>query len=181
MKEMVNAFSDYARSPKINTASMDINTLVHDVVELYRGHKNISLSLDLAPQLSPVQADTGRLRQVFHNLIKNAIEAMEQTDNATIAISTTPCPARSSMVCIQIQDNGPGIPDVLRDKLFEPYVTNKEKGSGLGLAVVKKILEEHGGSISVESSPDHGTRFTLALPVDQQARAAPANFQRNQA
>ena len=179
MKEMVNAFSEYARSPQVSTTRMNINSLVHDVLEMYRGHQNITLRLQLEPDLPPVQADAGRLRQVFHNLIKNAIEAMEQTDNAAITVSTGISHAQSSMVCVRIQDNGPGIPEELRDKLFEPYVTNKEKGSGLGLAVVKKILEEHGGSISVDSNPDHGTRFTLSLPVDQQGRAAPSDTQRN--
>ena len=173
MKEMVNAFSEYARSPKTRTASMDINALAHEVLEMYRGHRNVALSLQLQPDLPPVQADAGRLRQVFHNLIKNAIEAMEKTEHAAVTISTKLSRAQTSMVCVRIQDNGPGIPEELRDKLFEPYVTNKEKGSGLGLAVVKKILEEHGGGISVDSNPDHGTRFTLSLPVDQEGRVAP--------
>jgi len=171
MKEMVNAFSEYARSPKVSTRTMDINTLARDVVELYRGHKEIALKLDLAADLPPVKADAGRLRQVFHNLIKNAIEAMDSTDTPTITVSSGQSDSQISMVCVRIADNGPGIPDVLRDKLFEPYVTNKEKGSGLGLAVVKKILEEHGGGISVDSSAENGTRFTLSLPVDQEGRA----------
>ena len=174
MKEMVNAFSEYARNPKVDTCSMDINALVRDVVELYRGHQRLSLTLDLADDLPPVQADAGRLRQVFHNLIKNAIEAMEHSDDddAAITISSGSSHTQTSMVCVRIEDNGPGIPDELRDKLFEPYITNKEKGSGLGLAVVKKILEEHGGKISVDSNPDRGTRFTLSLPVDQQGTVA---------
>jgi len=173
MKEMVNAFAEYARSPKVATRSMDINALVREVADLYRGHREITLSLSLQPELPPVRADAGRLRQVLHNLIKNAIEAMEDTPTASIDISTETSPTRSGLLCVRIQDNGPGIPDELRDKLFEPYVTNKEKGSGLGLAVVKKILEEHGGGISVDSSAEHGTRFTLSLPVDRDVITPP--------
>jgi len=178
MKEMVNAFSEYARSPKLNSRAMDLNGLVKEVAEMYRGHSGVALAMQLAPQLPLVKADAGRLRQVLHNLIKNAIEAMEDmpadaTPTITIA-SDIAMPAGSlpaSMVVLSIADNGPGIPKDLREHLFEPYVTNKEKGSGLGLAVVKKILEEHGGDICVDSGPDQGTRFTLRLPIDQQTRA----------
>ena len=166
MKEMVNAFSDYARSPKLQTISMDLNGLVHEVVDLYRAQRKVSLKLDLFDPLPPVLADAGRLRQVLHNLIKNAQEALEDTPAPVISVASRRPPGDiCNCIELTISDNGPGIPAELSDHLFEPYVTNKEKGSGLGLAVVKKILEEHGGNITVDSPAGQGARFTLRLPT----------------
>jgi signal transduction histidine kinase len=112
-----------------------------------------------------VEVDRGRLRQVLHNLVKNALEANPQ--DTSIAV-TTRYLAESNFECVELrmQDQGEGIPEHLLDQIFEPYVTTKTKGTGLGLAIVKKIVEEHGGMVWIENNP--GACVVIRLPVAPQ-------------
>ncbi|MDM8559449.1 ATP-binding protein [Candidatus Parabeggiatoa sp. HSG14] len=146
MKEMVNAFSDYARSPSLVMQPLNLNQLIEEVLGLYQ---QIPINTLFEQALPNIKADHGRLRQVLHNLIKNALEA-KPTDNS-ITISTRYL-ADSCFECIELRlsDRGPGIPKSLLDKIFEPYVTTKTKGTGLGLAIVKKIIDEHSGTVWIE-------------------------------
>lgn len=150
MKTMVNAFSEYARTPSLQLQSTDLNKLLTEIVELYRANKQavtIQLDLEALPEL---MLDTHRMRQVFVNLIKNALEALEEHAQPRILKITTRV-TENDEVLIRIADNGPGIDESLLPEIFEPYVSNKAKGSGLGLAIVKKIIEEHSGSITVRN------------------------------
>lgn len=172
MQEMVKAFSDYARAPELERDEVDLNTVVSDVLELYRGGEGIVIALDLDPELPPVAADAGRLRQLLHNLVKNALETGGHEGAVRLEVGTR-CEreAQCRYVELRLRDNGPGFPEAVRSQLFEPYVTTKPKGTGLGLAIVKKIVEEHGGVLQAENAPDGGAQVTIRLP----ARAAVRN------
>ena len=167
MKEMVNAFSSYAQPVSMNIDNVDLNQLLADVIELHKGHNEpVEIKLSLDDSITPMMLDSGRIRQVFNNLIVNATQALKDTDHAQLRVSTQAgAGKKTNIVTIRFEDNGPGIQKELLDNLFEPYVTSKEKGSGLGLAIVKKIIDEHGGTIWVENMKNCGSCFTIQLPV----------------
>jgi len=174
MKEMVNAFSDYARAPDMEIVSVDLNHLVIEVAELYRVREiPVAIDLSLDPLVVAVEADAGRLRQILHNLIRNALEALEGQDDAVLRITTRGTEEfELRAVFIMVEDNGPGIPPDSVDRIFDPYVTSKPKGTGLGLAIVKKLVEEHGGWVEASNRAEGGLRITIALPADEDARSA---------
>lgn len=167
MKEMVNAFAEYARAPKMQLAPLDLNRRISEVLDLYRGaDAPMELIEQLDPKMPQVEADPGRLRQLLHNVIKNASEAMTGQPGAQLVVSTQ-CleEAEQPFVELRIRDNGPGFPEEMHGQIFEPYVTTKHKGTGLGLAIVKKIVEEHGGVISGENPPQGGACIVIRLPL----------------
>ncbi len=166
MKSMVNAFTDYARPPSLNAQPVDINAMLYDILELYRENEpDITLRLELDESIPKIQADSVRLRQLIHNLIKNAIEAIP--GRGWISLKTN-CIEEYGCQYIElaVQDNGAGVDEGILDTLFDPYVTTKSTGNGLGLAIVKKIVEEHGGRVWMENTGNEGARITLRLPVD---------------
>jgi len=173
MKAMVNAFSEYARPAQLHIQSVNLNQLVQDVVELYKGRTNpVRYQLNLDAALPVLQADPGQLRQVLHNLLLNATDALAATDNPTMEIATrTVDEPHGRFVELYVRDNGPGFAPSVLDHLFEPYVTTKDKGTGLGLAIVKKVVEEHNGTLWAGTLKDGGAAFTIRLPADV-ARAA---------
>jgi nitrogen fixation/metabolism regulation signal transduction histidine kinase len=164
LKSMVNAFSDYAKTPAVNLQLADLNNLVQDTAELYKANeKQADIQLELAPHLPKLRLDTNRMRQLLVNLIKNALEALDDTSmKGCITLKTT---LYAHYVQLDIADNGPGIPTELLPRLFEPYVTSKHKGTGLGLAIVKKIVEEHAGSISAHNNPEKGAMISIQFPL----------------
>jgi len=170
LKEMVKAFSDYARMPNLDLKPTDLNSVIEEVLDLYR-HEHFSCRFEVQYDSSApvIDADDGRLRQLLHNLIKNSLEAMGEQTGALLQISTR-CMEKDAckFVEIRISDNGPGIPEEVIGQLFEPYITTKPKGSGLGLAIVKKIIEEHGGMIWAENNENGGARIVIRLPVNKQ-------------
>jgi nitrogen fixation/metabolism regulation signal transduction histidine kinase len=161
MKDMVNAFSDYARTPRMNKTALNLNQLIQEVLELYH-HSNIKIKTVFDDNLPKFNADRGRLRQVLHNLIKNGLEAKPINNKITIS---TFYQTNNGYKCIEIriQDQGPGIAKELIDKIFEPYITTKQKGTGLGLAIVKKIIEEHNGTVWIENTS--GACVVIRLPT----------------
>jgi two-component system, NtrC family, nitrogen regulation sensor histidine kinase NtrY len=169
MQEMVKAFSEYARAPKLELRSVDLNALINEVLDLYRDHVPVRWGLHLQTGLPAVEADVGRFRQLLHNLFKNALEALAERDDGRITI-TTLCVEESGFpfVELRVDDNGPGFPAGLLGRLFEPYVTTKPKGTGLGLAIVKKIVDEHGGMIMAENTHD-GACVVIRLPLETSA------------
>jgi nitrogen fixation/metabolism regulation signal transduction histidine kinase len=174
MKEMVNAFSDYARAPDMEIVKVDLNQLVAEVAELYRVREiPVKIKLDMDPDIIAVEADAGRLRQILHNLIRNAVEALEGQEKAALKVTTRGTREFDiRAVFIMVEDNGPGIPPDSVDRIFDPYVTSKPKGTGLGLAIVKKLVEEHGGWVEASNRAEGGARMTIALPADEDARSA---------
>ncbi len=174
MKEMVNAFSEYARAPEMDVSRFDLNQLIGEVAELYRAQHG-QPRLRLSPGALEIEADRGRLRQILHNLLANAIEALEGVSDAAICVETHRVDREEggqpvSAVEIIVEDNGPGFrPDVI-GQVFDPYVTTKSKGTGLGLAIVKKIVEEHGGKIEADNIRTGGARVRIELPLTASAR-----------
>jgi nitrogen fixation/metabolism regulation signal transduction histidine kinase len=167
MKGMVNAFSQYAHSPSFDVARFDLNALISEIAEMYR-HQERPLTLDvrLAQYLPAIEADAGRIRQVLHNLMRNALEATEQQADARIEIRTRLHDHTGrEAVEIAVADNGPGFLDDIVERAFDPYVTSKPKGTGLGLAIVKKLVEEHGGQIRVRNRDQGGAEVLISLPV----------------
>jgi PAS domain S-box-containing protein len=171
MKQMVNAFSEYARTPRMEITRVDLNALITELAELYAHHdKPLAIALALSPDLPHIEADAGRLRQVLHNLLRNALEAMEHQDEARVDISTRRVvSAGSELIEIKIADNGPGFLSDVVHQAFEPYVTSKPKGTGLGLAIVKKLIEEHGGQINARNREQGGAEISILIPISVDA------------
>ncbi|MEE1539685.1 MAG: ATP-binding protein, partial [Arenicellales bacterium] len=164
LMQMVNEFANYARPVEMNPIEVDLNELIGDVIELHRNSQQVvNYHLELDGSIPMLMLDTGRLRQIMNNLIINALDALENSDDPTITITTTLAGKGDGWVEISIQDNGPGIPDNLLDQVFEPYVTSKPKGTGLGLAIVTRIVEELGGVIRAYNN-SLGAMMTIALP-----------------
>jgi len=160
LKGMVDAFSQYARTPDMQLQPLDLNQLVRDVLALYEGHKSV-VALSLDESLPPVLGDAARLRQVIHNLLQNAEQAVSSTTAARIRLHTA---VDGNAALLQVSDNGPGFPPEILARAFEPYVTTKAKGTGLGLAIVKKIIEEHNGSIQLSNAGGAGAQVRIRLP-----------------
>jgi nitrogen fixation/metabolism regulation signal transduction histidine kinase len=173
MKQMVNAFSDYARAPAMELASFDLNLLVTEVSDLYRAQgTGVQIRLFLDEHLGPVEADRGRIRQILNNLLTNAFEALESHKDGTVVVETRRTAiAGHPVLDLVVSDNGPGFQREIIGQMFDPYVTSKAKGTGLGLAIVKKIVEEHGGRIEAENARGGGARVRILLPLDDAARA----------
>jgi nitrogen fixation/metabolism regulation signal transduction histidine kinase len=165
MKSMVNDFSDYAKPPQMAAKPVELEHLVREVIDLYRGSQGIKFVVEMHASEARVEADPLRIRQVVHNLLKNAIEALEGVSDAEVSlISKVVKLDEHPNYEFRVQDNGPGIPKEMKQQLFEPYVTTKQKGTGLGLAIVKKIVEEHGGIIWAENC-DKGACMVMQLPM----------------
>ena len=172
MKEMVNAFSDYARAPDIDLNKFDIDALVHEVVDLYRAQeRDVSIFLKTASNMPEVEADIGRVRQILHNLLRNSVEALEHTPNGRIDVDVNIAELHEiDVVEIVVADNGPGFQSGTLSQVFDPYVTTKPKGTGLGLAIVKKLVEEHAGTIEAINREGGGAQISIHLPVNELAR-----------
>ena len=186
MKDMVNAFSQYARAPHMRVQPFSLNDLVIGLVELYRTQNPaLSLQLQLDKDLPQIQADQDRVRQVLHNLIANSLEAMEAASpgnlQGRIQIGTALLQrANDPWVELSVSDTGPGFTPDMLGRIFEPYVTTKPKGSGLGLAIVKKIIEEHGGKIEAENRGEGGAMVRIQLPLTLPERMAPSQERRRE-
>jgi nitrogen fixation/metabolism regulation signal transduction histidine kinase len=154
LKQLVNEFRDYARLPSAQLKPLDLNALVHEVLSLYaEPQEQGRLAARLEPGLPAIKGDASQLRQVIHNLVQNALDVQDRADGrvvvrSTLSLTETGAP-RS--VRLHITDNGPGFAEKVLKRAFEPYVTTKTKGTGLGLAVVKKIADEHGARISLRN------------------------------
>ncbi len=170
MKDMVNEFSDYARSPGLQLEWLSVGDLLREVLTLYQSNPQHQFALLNSSEDIQIRVDRNRFRQVLHNLLKNAIEASEESAMAVdIVISYHALRYKHQRwLEITIQDQGPGIPEDMIDKLFEPYATTKTKGTGLGLAIVKKIIEEHGGDVWAENLGDDGAGIIIRLPLEDQ-------------
>lgn len=164
----------FARRQAPHEESVDINTLLEEILAQLPHQiimHGISVKRNYAAELPTLCADGGQLRQVFTNLMVNAVEAM-QADGILLLVTDL----RDGQLVVDITDTGPGISEQVREKLFNPFFTTKRRGSGLGLSVSYGIVERHGGTIAVQSEPGHGATFRVCLPIRRQARNEAAGF-----
>ncbi len=161
MKRLVNEFRDYARLPAAELKPLDLNGLLSDVLHLYvregeaGAGAHVPVRAELDPACPPILGDAQQLRQVVHNLLQNAQDATEGSARKEVLVRTQ-WNAANRRVRLLVQDSGTGFPDYILKRAFEPYVTTKDKGTGLGLAVVKKIADEHGARIDVKNRVEEG-------------------------
>ena len=168
LKGMVNAFSDYARAPMLQLEPLDLYELVRDVADLYTGSR-LHISLDLAEPVPMLNGDAGRLRQLLHNLFRNALEAVRRQPRGELLVQARwILDAGERYIGLSFEDNGSGFSDEVLERLFEPYVTTKTRGTGLGLAIVKKIVEEHNGQIRAQNTAQHHACIELRFHAETQ-------------
>jgi nitrogen fixation/metabolism regulation signal transduction histidine kinase len=160
LKGMVDDFTQYAHSSRMNARALTLNELVREVLVLYES-MGVTIEARLAEDLPQIYADPAMLRQVLHNLFQNAIDALTGVDSPRILVATS---KGTAGVLLTVRDNGTGIAEGVMGRIFEPYVTTKPKGTGLGLAIVKKIVDEHHGRILVENVKPHGANVSIVLP-----------------
>ena len=170
LRTLVDAFGEYANEPELDLAPLQLDELIQDVVSLYQqGHSDLRFELNLCSGPAGLSADAGRIRQLLHNLIRNASEAFAPKEHASITISTRVIkgPAGEDLVELSVADRGPGFPASVLQNPFEPYVTNKPNGSGLGLAICRKIAEEHDGQVTIANQVEGGAIAAVTLPLNR--------------
>jgi len=183
LKNLINEFRDYARLPSAKLAPLDLNGLVNDVLALYgQAVEQGTIQLALKPDLPPILGDAALLRQVVHNLVQNALDAAQDAagnrkdgQGPQVMLRTdTPLHDDGSIraVRLTVRDNGPGFPEKILKRAFEPYITTKPKGTGLGLAVVKKIADEHKALVRIRNLAST-TEKTTDMASSQGYPAAP--------
>jgi nitrogen fixation/metabolism regulation signal transduction histidine kinase len=160
LKIMVNEFAEYARPPKIQKDKIRIDSLIEEVIDLYEIDKIINIKKD--KNIPNIYADQNKLRQVIINLLENSQDALKEINNPKIKIFVK---KKVNEVELVVEDNGSGIPDEIIGRIFEPYVTSKKTGTGLGLAVVHKIIDEHEGKIKIDRIKNSGTRVTIMIRI----------------
>jgi len=164
-REIVKRLLDFARQTKPQKRLANINALIDNIILLVRNQatfRNISIEKQLDSALPDVLMDPDQIQQVFINIILNAAEAMTKGGSLTIRSAFA---ADRKNIVITISDSGPGIPEEVRERIFDPFYTTKEHGTGLGLSISYGIVEQHGGVISVESIVGRGSTFTIQLPI----------------
>ncbi len=160
---IVKGLMDFSRPSSLNLKQQAITPVLQAVLSLMEAnlaHHNIRLVLDVSSETPEIQLDSDKLKQAFMNVVLNAIEAMPQ--GGVLRVSTF---TENDRVCIKVEDTGVGIPEEDLEHIFEPFFTRKTRGTGLGLANVKRILEEHGGTVEIDSTPGEGTKVLLGLPL----------------
>ena len=164
LKGMVDDFSLYSRSSRLTPTEISINDLVIDVMVLYES-MNVAIELKLGDNIPMITADGALLRQVIHNLAQNALDALSNMPAPKIVMETR---ILGDHVRFSVQDNGAGVREDVLGRIFEPYITTKPKGTGLGMAIAKKIIEEHRGSVTVVNVKPHGALVEILLPLSLQ-------------
>jgi two-component system, NtrC family, nitrogen regulation sensor histidine kinase NtrY len=164
LKKIVAEFSDFARMPKPELSRVDLNEIVRSALSLYHGA--VAVESKLADELPAIDGDKGQLTQVLLNLVENARDAIGSRADGRIVVRTRYGEGNDRALLV-VEDNGPGVPPELKDKVFAPYFTTKHAkgGTGLGLAIVHRIVSDHGGRITITDAPGGGARFTIELPL----------------
>jgi len=161
MKKMVMEFADYARAPAVQLMPLDMHQLLNEVMGLYEANSS-PITMQLNATYPRINGDATRLRQVIHNLLHNAHDALKNVAQPQIVLHTE---NDQNLIKLSVMDNGSGFPEHMLARAFEPYMTTKDKGTGLGLPIVKKIVEEHGGTINIENRVTGGTSISIYLPL----------------
>ncbi len=168
---------EFVRPIRLQVDAVSLPVLLDEAVRLAEsrvGRGNTDVSITLADDIPPIQADPSQLRQLFTNLLMNAFEALEQQGRVAIDARLKPteldpdsieCRYLPPSVVLSVSDNGPGVPEEVRDRVFSPFFTTKPRGTGLGLAIVRKIVDAHDGRIDMVVGEDGGTCFRVTIPV----------------
>lgn len=159
LRALVQEFADFARMPALLLAPKNMNDIVQDVIRLY---PDARIRQKLSSDLPTMQLDIEQIRRVLINLIENGIDAAGEKAQITIETEMA-----EEDVCLRVSDNGPGVPEEERQRIFQPYISSKDSGMGLGLAVVRGIIEDHRGHISVTDAPSGGAQFEICLPLPE--------------
>lgn len=165
--EIVRCLRDFARKREPQRTSVDVNHLIEEALRLLRSEirqGDIVLLVDLAEDLAPVQVDRIQIRQVLFNLLKNGIEAIKASCGAARVLSIKTWQTRKNALAIAIGDTGMGLAPAIAGRLFEPFVTTKADGMGLGLSLSRSIINAHGGRLWATPNRDQGTTFHVTLP-----------------
>ncbi len=166
LMNILSEFTEFARLPEMKPKNDDINDLIENCVNLFSGHENISFHVELDGRIPEISIDRMLMKQTLNNLLQNAVDAVGESGNIYIK-SEMVFAEGMQVVRISIRDDGEGIKDFNRDKIFQPGFSTKSSGTGLGLAIVHKIIVEHRGDITCRSEPGRGTEFIIDLPADQ--------------
>lgn len=163
LKDLVNEFSNFARMPASNPSMNSLNEVVNEALVLFQeGHKDIRFQFNGDPDMPEFNLDREQIKRAIINLIDNAVAAVGQDGQIELATSFNPA---LNMATLTVSDNGSGIPQNDKPRLFEPYFSTKKTGTGLGLSIVSTIVSDHNGYIRVKDNDPHGTRFIIELPV----------------
>jgi two-component system sensor histidine kinase HydH len=161
LTRLLNDFLAFARPPELHLDQHDVTQIVRQVVELERAmadQRRAHLELVVAPAQLIAHVDAAKLHQLLLNLVRNALEAVAVGGHVTVELS-----AAETELTFVIQDDGPGMPESVQSRIFEPFFSTKDGGTGLGMSIVHSLVAQHGGTIELETSP-HGTRFTVRIP-----------------
>jgi two-component system sensor histidine kinase AtoS len=173
---LIKGLLNFARPPKPHFMSTDVNAVLEGAVQLVmrqgtrKGSRDRTIDVvkDYAPDLPEIVADAMQLRQVFMNILMNAVDALPAGGTVTVRTS---CLEPAGAISVSISDTGRGMDADERDKVFQPFFTTKTGGTGLGLAISKRLIEEQGGAISLQSSMGSGTTFTVTIPRERRKEA----------
>jgi len=179
LEQTTNAFLDFARPPRPDKKPVEVGPLVEQVVSRVRGRAGLqAVEVEVAAPRRPVvaEADPNQLQQVLYNLLFNALDAQPAGGRVRVAVGTDDSdPEAGPALLLRVEDEGPGLPADVRDRLFEPFVSTKDAGMGLGLSICRRIAESHGGSIQAADRPGGGTVFTLRIPLAQPTKIMTAD------
>jgi len=169
LRDMVNAFGEFAKDPRLEFERFDFNQLLKETVDLFEEEKKANyFQTTLDDRITFIEGDIKRVRQILNNVFKNAIEATKDLPRPNIRITSKLLTRdRKGYFELAIIDNGHGFDPTFLQDAFQPYVTSKPKGTGLGLAIVKKLVQEHLGFVSAENNPDKGARVKILMPIMQ--------------
>jgi signal transduction histidine kinase len=165
-ERIINSLLDFARQRVPTRREVDVNDILQTTLDRIPAPEHIEIESQLDKSLPPIRADADQLDQVFGNIILNSIQAMPQGGQLTIKTAETTDDLPKTGVSISFTDTGTGIPEEIQEKIFEPLFTTKAKGIGLGLSLVKSLVEGHQGFVEVESKEGNGSTFTIHLPIN---------------
>ncbi len=164
LKRLVDEFSRFGMMPEINKTLTPMPTIIDEVVNLYKGYKGVEINVSIPEENPPVELDGEQFKRVMKNIFDNAIDAISHEGRIDVKLQFD---VPSNRVYIDIADNGPGIRDEDKEKLFLPYFSTKKHGTGLGLAIADRIIAEHRGNIRIRDNEPKGTVFTIAIPIKE--------------
>ena len=172
LDNIIRNFLEFSRAPEIKVGPCDVSLLLDKTVEVLRYKLDaaaVRVDRDEPLELPPVLADAQQLKQVFINLLNNAVEAMPKGGHIHLTLRPGTRADGRRMIVVRVRDEGPGIPDAVLNRVFVPFFTTKHQGAGLGLWISQRIMTEHGGSLEIEESTKRGTAFAAWIPVDQES------------